>query len=81
MATNTYSVKLRGALASLWQGSGPLLTRLDMELTERWRTFRPLGFMQKLHRSVIGEPLEITYFRGDTKYTTNVVPIETPRPE
>ena len=39
------------------------------------------GFMQILHQSVIGEPLEITYFRGDTKYTTNVVPIETPRPE
>jgi serine protease Do len=39
------------------------------------------GFMQVLHQSVIGEPLEITYFRGDTKFNTTVVPIESPRPE
>jgi serine protease Do len=39
------------------------------------------GFMQILHQSAIGEPLEITYFRGDTEFNTTVVPIETPRPE
>ena len=38
-------------------------------------------FMQILHQSVIGEPLEITYFRGGTQFNTTVVPIETPRPE
>jgi len=38
-------------------------------------------FMQILHQSVIGEPLEITYFRGDTEFNTTVVPIESPRPE
>jgi len=38
-------------------------------------------FMQVFHQSVIGEPLEITYFRGDTEYTTTLVPIESPRPE
>jgi serine protease Do len=39
------------------------------------------GFMKILHQSVIGKPLEITYFRGDAEYTTTVVPIESPPPE
>lgn len=33
-----------------------------------------------LHSSEIGQPLEIKYWRGDTEYTTNVIPIESPRP-
>jgi serine protease Do len=32
-----------------------------------------------LHASTIGKPLEITYWRSDTKTTTTVTPIETPR--
>ena len=39
------------------------------------------GFMQVLHQSVIGEPLGITYFRGNTEFNTTIVPIESPRPE
>ncbi len=35
---------------------------------------------QILHLSEIGEPLEIKYWRGDTEYTTKVIPIESPRP-
>jgi serine protease Do len=38
-------------------------------------------FLQILHESVIGEPLEVTYFRGSTQFNTTVVPIESPRPE
>ncbi len=34
---------------------------------------------QILHSSEIGEPLEIEYYRGDTKYTTTAFPIESPR--
>ncbi len=33
-----------------------------------------------LHSSEIGQPLEIKYWREDTEYTTNVIPIESPRP-
>ncbi len=33
-----------------------------------------------LHTSEIGQPLEITYWRGDTEYTTTVIPVESPRP-
>ena len=35
---------------------------------------------QILHSSEIGTPLEIEYYRGDTKYTTIALPIESPRP-
>ena len=35
---------------------------------------------QILHSSPIGEPLEIEYWRGDTKNTTSVTPAESPRP-
>lgn len=37
-------------------------------------------FMKILHQSAIGEPLEITYYRGDTQFNTTVVPIESPQP-
>ncbi len=33
-----------------------------------------------LHTSVIGQPLEIKYWRGDQEYTTQAIPIESPRP-
>jgi serine protease Do len=33
-----------------------------------------------LHASVIGQPLEIKYWRGDQAYTTQAIPIESPRP-
>lgn len=33
-----------------------------------------------LHASVIGQPLEIKYWRGDQEYTTQAIPIESPRP-
>jgi serine protease Do len=33
-----------------------------------------------LHKSEIGQPLEIVYWRGDQEYTTEVIPIESPRP-
>jgi serine protease Do len=36
---------------------------------------------QVLHAASIGVPLEIRYYRGDTEYITNAVPIESPRPE
>jgi len=39
------------------------------------------GFMQVLHSSIIGQPLEITYYRSDTEFNTTVVPIESPPPE
>jgi serine protease Do len=32
-----------------------------------------------LHASTIGQPLEITYWRGDTKYTDTVIPEESPK--
>ena len=38
-------------------------------------------FIRVLHNSAIGEPLEITYYRGDTEFNTTVTPIESPRPE
>jgi len=37
-------------------------------------------FTRTLHSSEIGQPLEIKYWREDTEYTTNVIPIESPRP-
>jgi S1-C subfamily serine protease len=33
-----------------------------------------------LHASVIGQSLEIKYWRGDQEYTTQAIPIESPRP-
>ena len=36
--------------------------------------------MKVLHASVIGQPLEIKYWRGDHEYTTQAIPIESPRP-
>jgi len=33
-----------------------------------------------LHASVIGQPLEIKYWRGEQEYTTQAIPIESPRP-
>jgi len=33
-----------------------------------------------LHTSEIGQPLEMKYWRGDTEYTTTVIPVESPRP-
>jgi serine protease Do len=37
-------------------------------------------FTRILHEQKIGEPLEITYWRGDTEATLTVTPIESPRP-
>ncbi len=37
-------------------------------------------FTRILHEQEIGEPLEITYWHGDTEATLTVVPIESPRP-
>lgn len=37
-------------------------------------------FTRVLHKSEIGQPLEIKYWRNDREYTTNVLPIESPRP-
>jgi serine protease Do len=34
------------------------------------------GFLDILFDSEIGQPLEVTYFRGGTEQTTNVIPIE-----
>lgn len=34
------------------------------------------GFLDILFDSEIGQPLEVTYFRGSTEQTTNVIPIE-----
>ena len=36
------------------------------------------GFMQVLHNSAIGAALEITYYRGDTSFTTTAFPVESP---
>ena len=33
-------------------------------------------FQDVLHNSEIGQPLEVTYFRGSTEHTTSVIPIE-----
>jgi len=35
---------------------------------------------KSLHASVIGQPLEIKYWRGDQEYTTQAIPVESPRP-
>jgi serine protease Do len=37
-------------------------------------------FSKVLHASVIGQPLEIKYWRGNKEYTTQAVPIESPKP-
>jgi serine protease Do len=37
-------------------------------------------FTRILHASEIGQPLEIKYWRGNTEYTTSVIPAESPRP-
>jgi serine protease Do len=33
-----------------------------------------------IHASTIGQPLEVKYWRGDKEYTTQITPIESPRP-
>ena len=43
--------------------------------------FTDQRFMQVLHQSIIGEPMEITYFRGNDEHDTTITPIESPRPE
>lgn len=37
------------------------------------------GFTHRLFQAAIGEPLEIGYYRGDTKHNTTIVPVERPR--
>jgi serine protease Do len=34
------------------------------------------GFLNILYDSEIGQPLQVTYFRGSTEHTTNAIPIE-----
>jgi len=37
-------------------------------------------FTVALHTSKIGQPIEVTYWRGDSQHTTNVTPAESPPP-
>jgi S1-C subfamily serine protease len=37
------------------------------------------SFITVLHESEIGQDLEVVYWRGDSKNTTSVTPIESPR--
>jgi serine protease Do len=34
-----------------------------------------------LHAATIGQPLDVKYYRGNREYTTQVIPIESPRPQ
>ena len=54
--------------------SGDVIVSLGGE-----ETLTDEDFIRMLHASEVGQPVEVKYWRGDKQYTTNVVPIESPR--